>query len=125
MCSRVTFVNFTVTPSSLENQCLNLFLKSERPDIEALRIQQMKIQGEYAAKLRSLEDELLDELSNSEGNILDNEQLINTLERLKVESKEVTQAINDSEQIIEQIQEVTSQYTDIAYRSSKLYFSMY
>jgi dynein heavy chain 1 len=26
LCSRVTFVNFTVTPSSLQDQCLNLFL---------------------------------------------------------------------------------------------------
>jgi len=26
LCSRVTFVNFTVTTSSLENQCLNIYL---------------------------------------------------------------------------------------------------
>jgi len=26
LCSRVTFVNFTVTPSSLQDQCLNIFL---------------------------------------------------------------------------------------------------
>merc|ERR550534_1236156 len=28
MCSRVTFVNFTITPSGLQSQCLNLVLKS-------------------------------------------------------------------------------------------------
>lgn len=33
LCSRVTFVNFTITPSSLEDQCLNIFLKNERPDV--------------------------------------------------------------------------------------------
>lgn len=33
LCSRVTFVNFTVTPSSLKNQCLNYFLKHETPHI--------------------------------------------------------------------------------------------
>merc|ERR1711991_205777 len=34
LCSRVTFVNFTVTPSSLQNQCLSRVLKQERPDID-------------------------------------------------------------------------------------------
>jgi len=38
LCSRVTFVNFTVTQSSLQNQCLMIFLKKERPDIEQKRI---------------------------------------------------------------------------------------
>ena len=37
LCSRVTFVNFTVTPSSLMNQCLNIFLKNERPDVDEKR----------------------------------------------------------------------------------------
>ena len=37
LCSRVTFVNFTVTPSSLESQCLSAVLKVERPDIDAKR----------------------------------------------------------------------------------------
>ena len=34
LCSRVTFVNFTVTPSSLQSQCLNIFLKSEREEVD-------------------------------------------------------------------------------------------
>jgi len=37
LCSRVTFVNFTVTQSSLQNQCLMIYLKNERPDIEEKR----------------------------------------------------------------------------------------
>lgn len=43
LCSRVTFVNFTVTPSSLMSQCLNEFLKSERPDIEKERTNLLKV----------------------------------------------------------------------------------
>ena len=54
LCSRVTFVNFTITPSSLEDQCLNIFLRSERPDTEEKRINLMKLQGEYIVKLREL-----------------------------------------------------------------------
>lgn len=63
LCSRVTFVNFTVTQSSLENQCINLFLKNERPDIEEKRIKLLKLQGEFKLKLRALEDDLLTKIS--------------------------------------------------------------
>lgn len=42
LCSRVTFVNFTVTPSSLMSQCLNLFLKSEREEIDRKRSDLLK-----------------------------------------------------------------------------------
>ncbi len=34
LCSRVTFVNFTITSSSLQNQTMTLVLKSERPDVD-------------------------------------------------------------------------------------------
>ena len=74
ICSRVTFVNFTVTRSSLQSQCLYKILRSERPDIDAKRSDLMKLQGEFAAKLRHLEDNLLKVLNESEGTILDNDK---------------------------------------------------
>lgn len=45
ICSRVTFVNFTVTRSSLQSQCLNKVLKAERPDIDTKRSDLLKLQG--------------------------------------------------------------------------------
>lgn len=74
ICSRVTFVNFTVTRSSLQSQCLYKILRSERPDIDAKRSDLMKLQGEFTAKLRHLEDNLLKVLNESEGTILDNDK---------------------------------------------------
>jgi dynein heavy chain 1 len=67
LCSRVTFVNFTIRPSSLEDQCLNIFLRNERPDVEEKRLSLMKIQGEYVVKFRELEDSLLEALSMFKG----------------------------------------------------------
>ncbi len=89
-----------------------------------MQIQQLKLQGEFSAKLRILEDDLLNELSNSTGNILENEQLINSLELLKLESKDISIAMNESHQIMEQITDVTQSYDGLASRSSKLYFMM-
>lgn len=48
LCSRVTFVNFTVTRSSLQSQCLNKVLKAERPDVDEKRSDLLKLQGETA-----------------------------------------------------------------------------
>lgn len=49
LCSRVTFVNFTVTRSSLQSQCLNEVLKAERPDVDEKRSDLLKLQGETLA----------------------------------------------------------------------------
>ena len=43
---RVTFVNFTTTQSSLQNQCMNFLLKSERPDVDEKRKNMIKLQSE-------------------------------------------------------------------------------
>merc|ERR1719204_2345191 len=59
LCSRVTFVNFTVTRSSLQTQCLNQVLKAERPDVDQKRSDLLKLQGEFKLRLRQLEKSLL------------------------------------------------------------------
>ena len=51
LCSRVTFVNFTVTRSSLQSQCLNQVLKAERPDVDEKRSDLLKLQGKQSLSL--------------------------------------------------------------------------
>jgi dynein heavy chain 1 len=43
LCSRVTFVNFTVTASSLNSQCLNIYLKNEREEVDQKRTGLLKL----------------------------------------------------------------------------------
>ena len=74
IASRVTFVNFTVTRASLQSQCLNQVLKSERPDVDAKRIDLIKLPGEFQQKLRTLEKGLLQALNESKGKILDDDR---------------------------------------------------
>lgn len=54
LCSRVTFVNFTVTPSSLQTQCLSQVLKSERPDVYQKRLDLFRLQGQFRVELRNV-----------------------------------------------------------------------
>jgi dynein heavy chain 1 len=124
VCSRVTFVNFTVTPASLQNQCLMIFLKHERPEVEAKRLNLLKLQGEFIVRLRELEDDLLNKLSNIKGNILDNEEMIKTLEVLKNEAKKVMEDMSKSDQVLKEVESVTAEYIELAEVSSKIYFSL-
>jgi len=103
LCSRVTFCNFTVTPSSLQSQCLNIYLKNERPEIEQKRQDLLKLQGECKVKLRELEDKLLNTLSTFEGSILENDQLISTLETIKKEAMEIQKKVDATDETITEI----------------------
>lgn len=60
----------------------------------------MKLQGEYIVRLRELEDKLLDSLSNVSGSILDNENVIATLETLKNEAMNVQKDIDSSDKVM-------------------------
>lgn len=124
LCSRVTFVNFTVTPSSLKSQCLNIYLKNERPEVDKKRNDLLKLQGEYKVKLRTLEDSLLDALNKSEGNILENNALINTLETLKKEASYVNEEIKKSEETLMEVDTVSNEYGPLSEVSSRIFFSL-
>lgn len=124
LCSRVTFVNFTVTPSSLHAQCLHEVLKAERPDTHKKRTDLLKLQGEFKVKLRNLEKSLLNALSQSEGNILDNDNIISTLETLKKEAADVTAKVAETEVVMEEVLRVGEMYSPIAQACSRIYFAM-
>jgi dynein heavy chain 1, cytosolic len=84
-------------------QCLNQVLKSERPDIDEKRSDLLKLQGEFAARLRQLEKALLNALNESRGKILDDDSIITTLERLKTESAEVAKKSAETDNIMKEV----------------------
>lgn len=114
LCSRVTFVNFTVTRSSLQSQCLHRVLKIERADIAEKQSEFVKIQGEYQQQLRHLEKDLLNSLNESNGNILSNDDVITRLENLKKEAADIAAKIAQTGQVISQIQLVIDEYRILA-----------
>jgi len=125
LCSRVTFVNFSVTPSSLEAQCKNKILKVEAPEIERKRMEQLQLQGEYKVKLRKFEDELLDSLTKaSGGNILENLDILNTLEVVKKNAAQMQKKADETEEVLMEIHETSEQFTPFSKACSKIYFSL-
>ncbi|XP_045484392.1 dynein heavy chain, cytoplasmic isoform X1 [Pieris rapae] len=124
MCSRVTFVNFTVTRSSLQSQCLHRVLKAERPDIDTKRSDLLKLQGEFHLRLRQLEKSLLQALNDAKGKILDDDSVIATLETLKKEADDIGQKVEETDKVIGEIETVSQQYLPLSQACSSIYFTM-
>lgn len=121
ICSRTTFVNFTVTQSSLQTQSLNDVLKFERPDVDRRRTNLVKMQGEFSIHLRQLEKRLLQALNQSQGNILDDDVVIETLETLKKEAGEIARKVADTEGVMAEVEAITRQYIKIAQACSAVF----
>ncbi|KAF9454965.1 dynein heavy chain [Macrolepiota fuliginosa MF-IS2] len=122
ICSRVTFVNFTMTRSSLQSQSLDQVLKVERPDTERKRTDLMKIQGEFRLRLRTLEKLLLQALNESSGNILDDDKVIDTLETLKREAADITRKVEETDVVMKEVEQVTAEYLPLAQACSAVFF---
>lgn len=124
LCSRVTTVNFTITPASLESQVLSEILRSERPDIDKRRSDVLKLQGEQNAKMRELEDKLLNKISAVQGAILDDDTVIHTLEGIKAEAAQLSTEVSKTAEVLEEVRVVSSGYASLANAVSTVYFTL-
>ena len=82
-----------VTPEGLEDQMLNIVIKLEEPNKDEQRQRNIKEFFENKAKQQATEDKILKMLSEASGNILDDEELIDTLQTSKLESVEIQEKI--------------------------------
>lgn len=80
---QTTLVNFCVTEKGLEDQLLALVVEHERPDLQEQAQALVKQLGDFTITLKNLEDNLLTRLANSQGDILEDIELIENLEETK------------------------------------------
>uniref|UniRef100_A0A4W3JLA8 Dynein axonemal heavy chain 6 n=1 Tax=Callorhinchus milii TaxID=7868 RepID=A0A4W3JLA8_CALMI len=114
VCIKVTIINFTVTKSGLEDQLLSDVVRIEKPELEEQRNQLIVRINADKNQLKAIEDKILRLLFTSEGNILDNEELIRTLQDSKV--------ILSAEATEQKINSAREKYRPVATRGSVMYF---
>uniref|UniRef100_A0A9J8BJA1 Dynein, axonemal, heavy chain 6 n=1 Tax=Cyprinus carpio carpio TaxID=630221 RepID=A0A9J8BJA1_CYPCA len=114
----LTIINFTVTKSGLEDQILSDVVRLERPDLEEQRSQLIVRINADRNQLKAIEDRILKLLFTSEGNILDNEELVQTLQ----ESKAIKSRLVEAETTEEMINAAREKYRPVATRGSIMYF---
>lgn len=122
VCIKVTMINFTVTFDGLEEQLLNEVVSKEIPETLQRRTELMLQLADDKKVLKQLEDRILRLLSESSGNILDDEVLISTLAESKETSTAVNARVKEAELAAKQIEAACAEYTQVATSGSILYF---
>ena len=122
VCIKATIINFTVTQRGLEDQLLVDVVKFERPELEDKKDQLIVSIADDKRSLKELEDKILRLLSESEGNILDDEALIDSLAASKKTSAAIESRMVEAEKTAAEINEAREQYRTVASRGSILYF---
>ncbi|KAM9347669.1 dynein axonemal heavy chain 7 [Symphorus nematophorus] len=121
---KVTLLNFMITPEGIQDQLLGIVVARERPDLEEEK-QALILQGaENKRQLKEIEDKILEVLSSSEGNILEDETAVKILSCSKVLANEITEKQAVAEVTEQKIDETRMGYTPIAVHSAILFFSI-
>ena len=118
----VNEVNFTITRSGLEGQLLGITLNHEKPELEKEKSRILAEEDQLKIQLAGLEKSLLQELAASEGNILENKALIESLDKTKSQSVEIAASLENSKNIQEDLDKQREVYRPIARVGSVLYF---
>merc|ERR1719428_1856682 len=122
ICVAVGILNFMATLDGLQDQMLGIVVAAEEPATEEKRVNLVLESAKAKAQLKDLEDKILALLSSSTGNILDDEELIETLSNSKIMGTKIEDQVKQQEMTSQQIQEVRQIYKYHAMRCSALYF---
>lgn len=105
----------------LENQLLSVVVRTERPDIEEQRETLIMDTSENKNLLQQLEDSLLREIAADQRNMVDNIELIETLENIKSSAKEVMSKLSLAEITSADINKLRENYRPVAERGAILF----
>ncbi|KAG6586851.1 Dynein heavy chain [Phytophthora cinnamomi] len=119
---KVTVINFTVTMDGLEDQLLGDVVRHERPDIEEKKNRLVVTMAQDKKQLKEIEDRILKQLSESSGNVLDDQDLIDTLQSSNVTSRIIKERVLESENTEVEINRAREEYRCVATRGSIIYF---
>ncbi|XP_046514011.1 dynein axonemal heavy chain 7 [Equus quagga] len=121
---KVTLLNFMITSEGMQDQLLGIVVARERPDLEEEK-QALILQGaENKRQLKEIEDKILEVLSSSEGNILEDETAIKILSSSKALANEISQKQEVAEETEKKIDTTRMGYRPIAIHSTILFFSI-
>ncbi|GAB1598116.1 dynein heavy chain 3, axonemal-like [Argonauta hians] len=121
---KVTLVNFVITPNGLEDQLLGIVAAREKPHLEEKKNKLIIESAQNKRQLKDIEDKILDVLTNSQGNILEDETAILVLSSSKsisedIKEKQLTASLTELD-----IDEVRNGYKPVAQHGSILFFTV-
>ncbi|KAH8876868.1 Dynein heavy chain 7, axonemal [Schistosoma japonicum] len=121
---KVSLLNFMITLEGLEDQLLGIVVAKEKPELEEARQELIITTANNKRMLKETEDRILATLSESEGNILENEAAIEILDSSKLISDDILKKQKVAEETQKKIDGVRMDYSPIAKHSAVLFFSL-
>lgn len=122
--TKVLLLNFMITLEGLEDQLLAIVVAKERPELEEERQQLVQQTAANAKALKEVEENILNTLSSSEGNILEDATAIEILDSSKHISNDITEKQKYAVETEKQISASRAGYRPIARYTSVLFFSL-
>jgi dynein heavy chain len=122
LSTKVTTVNFMITPEGLEDQLLGIVAAKERPELEEEKNKLVVTSANNKRQLKEIEDKILAILSSSQGNLLEDESAISALTSSKIVSDDIAQKQQIAEETEKQIDITRQGYRPIAVHSSIMFF---
>ncbi|KAG1667277.1 hypothetical protein FOA52_012566 [Chlamydomonas sp. UWO 241] len=121
---KVTLINFMITQDGLEDQLLGIVVMRERPELEEEKTKLVLQGAENARQLKEIEDKIIEVLSSSEGNILEDETAINVISSSKTLSNDIASKQVVAEKTERKIDDARMGYKPVARHVSVLFFTI-
>ncbi|XP_059151038.1 dynein axonemal heavy chain 3-like [Physella acuta] len=121
---KVTLLNFMITPLGLEDQLLGLVAAKEKPALEEKKNKLIIESAHNKHQLKDIEDKILEVLSTSQGNILEDETAIEILSSSKILSMEISEKQKIATKTEEEIDVTRNGYKPVAKHGSMLFFTI-
>ena len=115
LSTKVTIINMMITPEGLEDQMLSSVVSHEEPELEAERSELIVKNAENARQLQLIENKILEKLNASQGNILDDEDLVQTLQKSKQAAKLIEKRVAAAAKTEESINKTRASYQHVAF----------
>ncbi|CAB0036402.1 unnamed protein product [Trichogramma brassicae] len=119
---KVSLLNFTITPQGLEDQLLGIVVAKELPVFEEKKNQLIVESANNKRILKEIEDKILEILSSSEGNILEDETAIKVLSSSKILSEDIRAKQEVAAETALDIDRARNGYKPVSRHASVLFF---
>ncbi|XP_028914074.1 dynein heavy chain 3, axonemal isoform X2 [Ornithorhynchus anatinus] len=119
---KVCLLNFMITPLGLQDQLLGIVAAKEKPDLEEKKNQLIIESAANKKQLKEIEDKILEVLSKSQGNILEDETAIKILSSSKMLSEVISEKQKIASMTEVEIDATRLGYKPVAIHSSTIFF---
>ena len=122
LSTKVALINFMITQEGLADQMLVTVVAEEQPELASKREKLIIQFADNQRKLKNIQEKILHIMSNSAGNILDDDDAINILSQSKIVSDQIELEQESSKATEQRIEETRAMYTVFSDSMSRFFF---